>query len=183
MGGSESTLNPDPHTNIPPTVGSRIPSACDKTFRSDKALGIVIANTDEVVKGIDTYNTRFTRGEIKISKLMLSGLDKKALKLIGKFIPNEWNVEVRRFKVLSLLLKALIAKHGMSFDSDVAEEIDSDGSSTLFIYLVQNKNKTYELAICYVQYKTAISTAIMVGGLIREGLLGKSENGQLYLQM
>ena len=161
-----------------------IPTATDRTFRSNKVLNVLKTKTDEVVNGRDSYNTRFEDGTIKISKLRFNGLDRKTLKSTGELMKRELDVGVHNYMSLSLLL-GVLSREDSEFDSDIVEEIESNKELTKFVYVTvkRNENNEYDLAFCYVESTVPINTGIMIGGLIKEGLLCKGEDDEIYLQL
>lgn len=173
MGGDQSSY-----------VIDGIPQAQNKTFRSEKALAVIKTNTDEVVRGRDSFNARFEEGKIKISKIKLTGLNRETLKNTLETM-NEWDKEKQRFEGFNVSLK-LISRELSVFETDCVEDILSNGDETRFLHLniiKTSDQQKYELAACFVKSTIPINPGIMVGSLIKDGLLGKDEHGNLYLQI
>ena len=152
-----------------------IPSTNDKTFLSERALGILQANPDEVLQGI---YAPFIHGEKKIVRLRCSGLDRPSLTAVAKSIRDKWNVELRVFEPFL----DFITNEALTFKNKFLDEIitSSDNTKFLFVNVRKNEAEEYEIALCYYVASASMNTPFMLGGLIKEGLLGKDEQ-KLYL--
>ena len=159
-----------------------IPEARNKAFPSDKAMGIITSNEGEVIKGKDSYNARFEQGEIKISKLKFTGLNRDTLRSTLESM-EQLDEDIQQFGGYRLSLQTIL-READEFDTKIVEELFSNGDNTKFLFLNMNhKYQKYDVAVCLVKCSAPINSGIMVGFLIKEGLLGKCESGKLYLQI
>ena len=160
-----------------------IPLAAEKCFPSTKALGVITADPEAVLKGKDVYKKKSCEGSLKIYKQKILNMDKDTLIKAAEVIKRDWEVEMNQFRSFKMLIEST-TKRDWSYDSNVVEELERNSSGTqfLFFHVIRSEHDKYSLAICHLKSDTQLQNDVMIAGLILEGLLGKDEQKRLYLQ-
>ena len=168
------------------TVMEALPVVADgvtKLFPSKKALGAITSNPEAVSKGKDSYEKLSKTGSVYLYKQQVTGMDKVTLtKVVLTFLQNV-NSEVTA--LLSVEMLKASATDEWMFSGNIVEELENSPSGTNFLFykiFIDSKGK-YNIAICHLQASCKITTDVLIGGLIAEGLLARDkDNRAVYLQ-
>ena len=181
MGNKSST--PPPTTQISvASILDGIPLAAEKSFPSSKALGIITADPEAIIKGKDVYKTKSVQGTVKIYKQQIINMDKHTLIKAVEVIERDWDVDMKEFRSFKMLIES--TKRDWSYATNVVDELErnSDDTHFLFYHITRSEHDKYSLAICHLKSDTVLQNNVMIAGLMLEGLLGKYEQKRLYLQ-
>ena len=162
------------------TVMKDIPLTTDKTFPSKKAKAAITADPRAVHEGKALYREGVESGTLQLFKQKLTGLDSKSSKHIGELLRDHWTFEINKLS-LEILIRSITQ---YTFSEGSVDEIETSSDGTVFFYYVikRNSDNDTDLAICYLKTSKRLEPAILFAGLLTEGLLGKDENDELYLQ-
>ena len=161
----------------------KIPKTEHKKFPSSRAIGVIKADPEGVLNGKDIYKTKRDEGTMKLFKQYFTGLNKAALDGMAELVSKQWKDE---FEDDPLSIKILEKVSTFSFNDNAMEELEQSKDGTKMVYFIIKANHsthTYDLAICFLKSSVQLNTQTLFGGLITEGLLGKDEDDQLYLQL
>ena len=161
-----------------------IPSVSRRDFISDTARKEMTENPAATVEGKKAYKGMLNEGKVKMYKQTMTGMDIQTLKKLLNTIKDDWGLGQDIFPGFEELIKNVISDETITFDKK--EEIEmSPNCSQCLVYNLQSDQASgkYHFAICHIiAADLSFNKATAVGGLILEGLLGKDEKKNLYLQ-
>ena len=170
---------PPPSTS---TILDGIPTATEKTFPSNRALGIITADPAAIANGKDTYKKRSADGEVTLYKQKIVNMDSEALSKAVKLLERGWDLDTRQFRSFKMFVAS--KDNHWSYDDNVIEELEQTNNGTQFMFfrVIRNASGKFSLAICHLKSDQPLQNDVLIGGLIMEGLLGKDEEKKIYLQ-
>ena len=161
-----------------------IPSVSQRDFMSFKAHKEMTENPAAAVNGKNVYRGMLNEGKVKMYRQKITGMDFHTLKELLNTIKDDWGLSQDIFPRFEELIKNVISDETITFDKKEDIEMSPDCSECL-VYNLQSDQASgkYHFAICHIiAADLPFNKATAVGGLMLEGLLGKDEKKNLYLQ-
>ena len=161
-------------------VKEDIPFASNRDFPCRRIYGEILNNSEAVRRGKSVYQNLKKQGLVKIFKETHKNLETEALPGIAERLRCQESVH---FLSLKLFCETVTSTF---YGNNVVEEIECGRSGSMFFYsLIRFNGETnkYNIAIFYLKVKCSATAAVMIAGLLTEGILSKDEEDQLFLQL
>ena len=160
-----------------------IPSVSRRDFISDTARKEITENPAAAVDGKNVYRGMLNEGKVKMYRQKITGMDNQTLKKLLNTINDDWGLGQDIFPGFEELIKNVLSNETITTDKKEEIEMSPDYSECL-VYNLQSDQASgkYHFAICHIAADLPFNKATAVGGLMLEGLLGKDEKKNLYLQ-